>query len=165
MINDIKRHDDDNLGGNNSYIFIPEDDVLTIPTVFEGAIHTEIILKPLKKWFFGYGTEGTLRFTDVESENDHGTFYLKKFMCNVPKNRAELVAIFNKMKNRKFILLLTDNNGEKILVGTKEEPLSFKNRFDSKDDVPGRNEHEVEFYGEGVDKSPIFKGLCPLKGY
>jgi hypothetical protein len=165
MIKDIKRQIESNLGGVNSYIFIPKNDVVFIPPVINGSIKMGIDIKAGTKWFRGYGVEGTMRYTDDQSESDHGDSFEKKFIATIPKDQESLVEFINSTVNKKFILLCTTNNEEHILLGTIEEPLSFKSNTDSKAAVNERNEVTIEFFGVGTSKSPVFIGISPLFGF
>lgn len=156
MENDIKKIEGDNLGGIYSFKFIPVTDVQSIPSTLNGAIHNEVNIKTNTRWYEGYCTIETMNFSDNQEDSDHGAFHTKEFLGIVPKDRPELIDLFNGMKNKRFILDLVDNNGTRKLVGTVEEPLNFSSGFDTKANIAGRNEYKISFKGQGVAKSPIY---------
>lgn len=157
MINDITRHENDNLGGVNSFEFILAEAVNQLPEVFEGAIHNEIELNDNYRWYKMYCTEFTMGLKEQQQDSDHGASFKKIFVGKIPKDRTEVTDILNLLKNRPLILCLTYNNGCKKIVGSPDEPMYFKGNLDTKTDITGRNEHDVVFEGEGVDKSPFYK--------
>lgn len=144
------------MGGINSWEFIPSKDVLEIPPTINGRIFYEVVLKTGARWFEGYGTEGTMNFVDEQQDGDHGGYQVKAFSCRVPKMRASLSDTLDRLMNQSVILILTYNNGTKILAGNIKEPLYLRSKHDSKGDVLERNEFEVYFTGEGVHKSPVY---------
>lgn len=157
MENNIKRHSGDNLGGNYSFKFIPVGDVDEIPETFEGAVHHAVELKSNTMWFDGECTEHTMSFKDEQRESDHGSYHEKEFTGIVPKDREEMIDLFNRIKDQKFILDITDNNGTRKLVGTLTEPMYLTAGMDSKADPSGRNEYRISFKGSGIDRSPVYQ--------
>jgi hypothetical protein len=156
MENDIRKHTGENFGGNYSFQFAFTDDVQEMPDTFEGAIHHEVTMKAGTRWYAGYATEGSMQFKDEQQDNDHGGFHNKEFTGTVPKDRPEVAALFESIKNRKFILDIKDNNGQRKIVGRPEEPLYLKSALDSKNSVEMRNEYKFTFSGQGVEKSPFY---------
>jgi len=162
MINDITRHTDDNIGGNFKFKFTPVNNIQSIAAISNGAIHTEIKLYAGSRWYEGYATPESMNFSDQQQSSEHGAFHKKTFKGVIPKNRPELIDLFNSMKDRRFILIVYDNNGLIRLVGNKTEPLKFTSSGDTKTKYSERNEFEFQFYGEGIDKSPFYNVDCPL---
>lgn len=152
-MNDINKFTDDNLGGVMLFKFIPIDDVQEIPTAINNIIASGITLKPSTRWFEFYGTIGTIEFNEDQAESEAGAYYKKSVKAITPKNRTELDLIFNEMKDRRFILDVTDNNGIRKIVGTKQEGLRFTAKASTKAEASQRNEYQIEFSGEGENKS------------
>lgn len=158
MSNDIEKHHGDNLGGVNSFKFAFANSVDTIPPIIDGSIHHAVTLltSPPSRWFDGYCTEGTMQLKETAKDSEHGEYQEKEFTGIVPKGRPELIDLFNSMADQLFIIDAIDNNGIRRLIGNKEEPLKLKVDFDTKADVPQRNEYRISFKGTGVKKSPQY---------
>ena len=156
MINDITRHQDDNLGGINSFRFIPVEGIEEIPSAVNSVIHYEVAVKTGYRWYDGYGTEGSMGFKDDHDDGDHGGFHNKSFVAKVPKERAEVIETLNSAMNRKFVLDITYNNGTRILAGTVKEPMRLVSKYDSKTSVPEYNGYDLLFSGQGVKRSPVY---------
>lgn len=152
-MNDVNKFTDDNLGGVMLFKFIPVDDVSSIPTAVNHIIPTGVVLKPGCRWYEFYGTIGTIEFTEKKQDSEAGAFYKKSLKAITPKVRTELDLVFNEMKNRRFILDVTDNNGIRKIVGSIEAGLKFSDESNTKSEASQRNEYSIEFSGEGEDKS------------
>ncbi len=152
-MDDVKKFEDDNLGGVYLFKYIPADDVQSISDPIDGFITKEVSLKPDKQWFDFYGTEGTMAFSEDDSNTNDGTLYNKKVIAITPKQRTEIDVLFFKIRNRRFILDLIDNNGLRKIIGSIEEPLKFTNKGDTKNMASGRNEYAIEFACSSTFKS------------
>jgi len=152
-MDDINKFTDDNLGGIYLFKFTPADDVQSISEPIDGFITKEISLKPDARWFDFYGTEGTMQFSEEDANSNDGALYNKKLTAITPKQRTELDQLFYKMRNRRFILDVIDNNGLRKIVGSIEEPLKFSNKGDTKNQASGRNEYAIEFACQSTFKS------------
>jgi hypothetical protein len=153
---DIEKFEGENLGGVFRFRFLPVEEVNEIPETLEGAVHHEVDVLPGGRWRDGYCTAYTMSFKDEQVESEQGSYHQKEFSGLVPKERPELVDLFNSMRDRKFILDVFDNNGTRRLVGTVDEPMYCVVASDSKNAVAERNEHKVVFRGVGVLRSPFY---------
>ena len=156
MLNDITRHTDDNLGGLNAFKIVSAKAVTSLPSVVNGAIQHQLTLLPGHRWLSVYCTEFTMNYKEVPIDSEHGAAFKKTLTGKTPKDRAELTQLFNEMKDQGFIIDYTDNNGQRKLVGSPQEPMYFKPALDTKAEMAQRNEHELVFEGEGIDKSPFY---------
>lgn len=156
MENDIKRHEGDNLGGIYTFKFLPVEGIGSMPESYKGAVHKAVTVAAGYRWFDGYCSEESMKYTEEQEDSENGAFFKKTFTGNVPKDREEVVDTFETMKNRRYILDITYNNGVRKLVGTADEPLYFSSKFDTSKPVSGRHDHAISFSGGGIKKSPIY---------
>lgn len=152
-MNDINKHRGDNLGGLYHFRFIPKNDVNSIPVAISGKICEPVELKSGARWFDFYATEGTQSFNEDQQTNDHGNYFKLKLSGSTPKIRTEVSDIFNEMKDQEFIIDCTDNNGNRRLIGTINEPLRFSFKSDTGNGAQNKNAYSFEFYGD-VSKVP-----------
>lgn len=156
MLKDIEKHKNDNLGGIFSLQIIPIEHVSSIPEAIDGIIHKALIPTADGRWLSVYATEYTISFKENQEDSDHGDYYSKVITGKVPKNRPLITDQFTQFKNRKFICLITYNNGTSVLVGNLDEPMMFKSAHSSKEQMGDRNETDFTFSGKGLNKSPFY---------
>lgn len=68
-----------------------------------------------------------------------------------------VMSIVNKMHGNEFIALVTDNNGNTRLVGSRSEPLSFSFQFDVKESITQVSGTKLIFEGLALNTSPIYQ--------
>jgi hypothetical protein len=161
MEKDILKHSGDNLGGNFGFRFLFVESIQAIPETIGGTIHAEVTLQAGTRWMDCRCTEESMNYKEDPQESDHGSYFYKEFSAFIPKERPETVDFLNANKNRRFILDITDNNGSRRLVGTREEPMYFRSSHDTKDKVSGINGNRIVFYGDGEFKSPFYDVASP----
>lgn len=155
-MNDIKQPSGDNLGGLVRFRFIDINDVESIEDAINGKVLTEIELSDGGQWFTGYGTIGSMGYTETPSENPNGTVFARQFTAVCPQDGEDNNALFNEMRNKRFILDYTDSNGLRKLVGSISEPLKFSATLNTQTNMPGLNSHTINFYGDGTHKAYIY---------
>lgn len=153
---DINKHCDENVGGIFLFRYIAKDDVESIVEPIDERITEPVVLKANKRWFDFYGTPGTIKFDEEQQQSPHGDYFKVKLTGLTPKDRADIIRPFNKMKNPTFIIDYTDNNGLRKLVGNLNESLRFKHASSTGDKPQSKNGHAFEFYGDVIDKSPEY---------
>lgn len=155
-MDDVKQFSGDNIGGLLRLNFIPVSDIESIDEPYEHRITVPVELKENKRWFSLYATLGTMSFTESGSKTSDGELFDKKITATCPKDRADISALFNEMRNEQFVIDYTDTNGERKLVGSLEEPLQFSSNLNTKEGIEGRNEHVISFFGVGTHKSYFY---------
>jgi hypothetical protein len=147
----------DNLGGNQGFSFIPADLVLNIPPTNGGYLDDDPELAEGASFFNGYATAKTLLFDEKEQKSNAGTSYLQKIIGFYPKIIPSVVSLFTQMRNRKFIVKITDSNGLLRLVGTIEQPLEFRFSLSTGNAPVNRNGISFEFYSENEHPAPFLR--------
>jgi hypothetical protein len=155
-MNDINKHCEDNLGGLNSFKFIPTTEVNSIVDAINGKVCEPLVVANLGRWYDCYATEGTIKFSEELQDSKHGDFFQLKLTAFVPKGRTDVSDQLEKMKNKNFIIDCLDNNERRVLVGTKEKPMRFKYSYDTGSGVPNRNGYTLEFYGVSIKNTPTY---------
>lgn len=152
-MNDINKHCSDNIGGVYLLKFIPKTDVSSIPATINGKVCEPVILNSGARWYEFYGTEGTKSLKEDQQPSEHGDYFKLKLAGSTPKIRTDVSDIFNEMKDQEFIIDCTDNNGNRRLLGTINEPLRFQFTSDTGNGAANKNAYTFEFYGD-VSKVP-----------
>jgi hypothetical protein len=155
-MNDLNRLKGNNIGGVIRFNFIPVQDVQSIALPINHKVLEPLELKEGKRWYCAYATIGTMAYSEEQSDNDNGNIYKPKFIAICPQDNEEMTDTLNAMRNQRFIIDYTDANGLRKLVGTIEEPLFFTSTLSTKNDVKGRNEHAISFYGECTHKAYVY---------
>ncbi len=148
--------DTDNIGGCQSFQFIPVNQVVSIPDPIDFVIPTEPTLLSGATFFNGYSTAKTLLFDEKTQKNNAGEYFLQKISGFYPKIRPSILKLFKEMKNHKFIVLVHDNNNMLRMVGTLEQPLEFSYSLSTGTNPVQRNGITFEFTAENELPAPMY---------
>lgn len=92
------------------------------------------------------GVRGEVEFTETPELIEGAPAYRSSAKAIIPKDRPEIMDMFQKWDKRRFVVLVPDKNGKVKMVGTREEPAQFIiNERSTKPGFDGRNEIEIEF--------------------
>lgn len=145
----------DNMGGNKSFMFIPEDEIVEIKSPVNFVIQEAPVLLTGKTFLNGYASHKTLRLSEIPEQTAAGTHFNSKISGFYPKIIPNVVSSFVKMKERMFVVAVLDNNKQLRLVGTKEQPLQFTFSLDTGANAATRNGITFEFTGQSILPSPF----------
>lgn len=103
----------------------------------------EVELKNNRTWNVIEFTRTSEELSVVQQDDDSGTYYDVSVRLSNPRLSPDKAASFAGMEGRKFVLILTDQNGYKLLVGSLQMPAYLNNRMTN----PGRgvNARAVNF--------------------
>jgi hypothetical protein len=155
-MNDINKFCNDNLGGVNSFKFIPDTDILAMPTNINNSFLEPVFINNGARWYNCYATQDTIRYTEEKEKSKHGDFFSIKFVAFIPKDTDELSNNLESMNNKNFVIDYIDNNGNRKLIGSKENPLQFKYSLDTGSSMPNRNGYQIEFTAQSIHKMPTY---------
>lgn len=147
---------EDNLGGVPRFNFVKVSDVQSIGIAVNHKIIAPVVLKTGKQWYCGYGTLGTVGYSEPEESSSAGTLYKRAFSGFYPKDDADIDLLFSEMRHEKFLIDYTDNNGLRKLIGSIAEPLRFTSSFSTKQQASELAGHTFSFYGDGTHKSYVY---------
>jgi hypothetical protein len=155
MITSFPSPESDNIAGCQSFTFIEDDKVQNIPVSPGRKITSDIVLTQGASWLSGYATSRTLSFEEKMQENDAGKYFLTEINGFYPKLCPEAIELFTKMKDSRFIVVVTDNNGYKRVCGTTANPMNFTFDQDSGSRVSARNGFTFRFRCQSLQESPF----------
>lgn len=155
---DINRPLFENLGGIIKFNFVPIEHVDSIDIPIKGIITQPVSLASGKQWFSGYGTLGSISFTETPEKTNAGELFKRVFTAFCPKDDEEIDTLFNEMRNMQFLLDYTDSNGLRKLIGSIDEPLKFSASLNTKSQMQELAGHSISFFGDGTHKSYVYLG-------
>lgn len=161
----------ENMGGFKNYIdIIPiadidtEADLYATPTTDEEHVtidgsHT---LVSLKYWKRVYVTPGTLKYTPENQGEIDGQSFKQKGAFFHPGSSDAVNAFARQVNNGNFILLLHEENGQRIQVGSVGHPARLKPAPDFGMAAADRKGFTFEFEADGFVAAVRYKGTIPL---
>lgn len=146
----------ENMPGNSSFQFCPSIGIDSIPDIEDCEITTAITFKTGYSWYNGVSISKQLEFDEKESSKKAGNIFSRYVKGFYPKQSKEILALFNEMKNQKFILKIMDNNGYYRIVGNLEAPLRFNFSAKTGSLKSGVNGYSFMFDVEAPEPSPFY---------
>jgi hypothetical protein len=123
---------------------------------FIGKITTAISIQNGASWLIGLAIDNTLDYEEKEEKSTHGNIYTPILKGAVPKLTPEYLTLFEEMSNDRFVVIHTDNNGYKYVLGTKDEGLIFVFDRKSSPNAAGMNGHNFQFSVSRASTSPFY---------
>ena len=124
-MNSILPLKEENISGLAYLDFAPVSDVDSIDRPWQEEISQAVVFNPTKSFFRLAFSQETGKFSSPEEKNPSGSLHKAEVVGFTPLMRMATAAIFSEMREDLFVVVVTDNNGNKRLVGTLEEPLRF----------------------------------------
>jgi hypothetical protein len=141
----------ENMGGcYELFNFIPANVINVMPKYDAGKYSSDLTFQSGSDWLTGRSLHKSISFSDEQITNGNGSFYAIKIVGFVPKLTYQYLHLFNEMSSQKFVIKITDNNGNILIFGTKKEPLSFKFSRTSEQSPVGLAGHKFEFYANAA---------------
>jgi hypothetical protein len=128
-----------NMAGCKALFFIPLEEISSITSLNENTKR----LVPLVGSNWAFFDLYEIGFTS-KPDNDYFSYSISgTFRDKENKNR-----LFSKMKNKRFVLKLIDNNNVPWLIGTLEEPMHFTFEYTSGKNPKQDKSYSIEFFGD-----------------
>lgn len=139
----------DNIGNIYQFRFIPVVDVESIPDPSPFAIQSPLVPVTGKDWYMGAFTQETCDYKQTAVDSANGPFHKFNLSCIVPLIRKSMTQNFTEMLDHRFVLDVYDMNGNRKLVGSKEDGCKFIFE-ESPTTGAGRNGYVISFYAESI---------------
>ena len=119
-------------GGIDRFEFVLSTDLESVPQFANAEINdTDIVLTPGKEWKQGEADFNSLTLSIKPKHSSHGVL----FSCQVAGFLPDLsqAASYNLVSggNLKYLIIATTKQGERLLIGELENPLTFSFDFDA----------------------------------
>ena len=149
---------EDNLAGLLDIQVCRKADIAAIPAAVNGVVYGNITFIGGA----GFATwQATLEKARMKSDSDRtrdGSSSKNQLPFTVPKDRAGLRDMFNRMEQDEFIVLFKDGGGKQKVFGTLTSPVLFSYNHDSGDGFDSKNGFECLFYFDGPDNVSFYEG-------
>jgi hypothetical protein len=155
MITDFPEFENESMGGNISFQFIPINNTQSISDAVSCAVAALPTPKGGKSILDGLAILGTLSFIEKMDETAAGHYYKTEIKGFVPYLSAAYLALFNEMKQARHIVMPTDSNGKVRVCGTLTNGMKFTFDQDTKEAASGANGFSFMFSGQFTEPSPF----------
>jgi hypothetical protein len=146
----------ESMGGNSGFEFSPVQLIASIPQAIDGIVSSPVVMAGSATLLDGYATPGTLLTSILTEQTRAGIIFNISVKGFYPKASAAMILLFAEMVSQKFILIVSDISGEKVIFGNKNEPLSFNFSKSSKNAPGERSGYDFEFSGKVTQPIPVY---------
>jgi len=149
---------EDNLAGLLDIQVCRKAEITNIPAPVNGVVYGDITFVAgggFVSW------QATLEKARMKSDSDKtrdGNSSKNQLPFTIPKDRAGLRDMFNRMEQDEFIVLFKDGGGKQKVFGTLSSPVLFSYNHDSGDGFDSKNSFECLFYFDGPDNVFSYEG-------
>lgn len=141
-----------NPGGLTAFYFIPFEQVDDIPLEINGRMSNPLTLINDGRFFKGYATSDTLKYSEKTTKTSNGTYYTHSLQGNFPGDDGEVQSLFEEMEvlGRYYLVVFEDLLGRRRMAGFGGK-LSFESSYDSEN-----KRYSFSFNGDSLNKAPIY---------
>jgi len=95
-------------------------------------------------------------WNEQERQTKHGKHYEQSVQAITPKMRPEVSGELMKMRNHRYLIRLTDRNGQKWILGTMEYPFRLLSAATSGGNTGAYNNYQLQFRSQTVARAAGF---------
>lgn len=173
MLNNFDALDgDENAGGAPWFQIIAPSDIDSIPDKILNRISSAVVLNGGATAFNIKPVVGTVRWSEVPKEVEGRDSYTSVCSFVIAKDRVDVLEYSIHLYNKGVVAIVRDANGQSRLMGTANEPASFRRVNRTIGSAEGeRNEHRYEIVITGGHPVPFYEvttslpapanGACP----
>jgi hypothetical protein len=155
MSNLLKEDSQDNLGSLVEINFIDVKDIDIIPDPIGINLYDPVVLKTDKTWSLIQVSQETPGFDEESNYSQSGTGLNISVKGFIPGHNDVLESRLQSMLRKKFVLVVSDFEGRKRIIGTLKNPLRFKWSFSTGNRTNSRKGYDIQFFHTAA-KSPLF---------
>lgn len=143
------------IGGISSFEFILATDVLSVPSFPSASVDfSEIVLKGNAAFKLGAADYNSLKLSVGQKSNAHGIYYTCQLSGFLPDVTQGSAFNFAQSNNKRYLVIATTHQGERILLGRAEDPLKFSYQLNA-EVLGGRKGTQFTFTGQQLEM-PVF---------
>ncbi|MGB1317064.1 MAG: hypothetical protein ACPG5W_02590 [Flavobacteriales bacterium] len=164
LINNIDRlENDENAGGGPWFQVVLPGDIDSIPDVINNSVGSAITLNSGATAYNIMATVGTVRWSEKPQDAGGRDSYPTTVSFVIPKDRADVLEYAQHLNDKGVVAVVEDANGQKRLLGTKEQPALFRRSLRTMGSVDGeRNEHRYEIVLNSNAPIPFYLATAHL---
>lgn len=155
MIIDFPEFDNETMGGNQSFKFIPVNDCASLPTALACVVDENPTPKYGKALLDGLAIIDTLTFLETLEQSAAGVYYKTTIKGKVPQINSGYLALFAEMCTCRHIIIIKDNNGFERMCGTLANGMKFTFNMEIKETPAGSAAIEFLFSSQSIQPSPF----------
>lgn len=154
-LTDIASTMGENLGGICKFQFVPKEWIDEFPeeNADTGVALYAVTLLPGYSWLTAVCLRDSMEFTEDQQQNEAGSFFQQKLSGVINKDDAELNILNDALRFRECVVIYTDRNGKKKLIGKSSKAMSFSSRLATGLEVKDKTAFYVEFTHESIDRA------------
>jgi len=147
-----------NAGGAPWFQVVLPADIDTIPDRVLDQISTAITLQSGSNAYNIKPTVGSIGWTESARQINGRPEYTSVFSFVIPKDRPDVLNYAQHLNNRGVVAIVRDANGQNRLMGTKDEPATFRMASRTLGSAGGgRNEHRYEIALTSAKPVPFYE--------
>lgn len=157
---------EDNIGGLYSFLVVPIADVVSVPDVEEGILDGNVELLFGKIWYTVDVTPEANNMSFSDASKDGLTASVTGFIAGDSPYLVDTLKTYADYEY--FLVIATDLNGNKRLIGNIDNPAKFTYGFDTN----GRRGYQISFSTRTLEAPPFIEftgtdpneepGSCPI---
>jgi len=147
-----------NQGGIYSAKLLHNIGVQRIPDVVFGThrIDGAVVLNSGYAWEAPYFTESTANWTEQEKPMGTDSVFVQRVELLIPLHDHDGIYEQIVRERKRYLIDLTDRDGNRRLVGTKLQPLQLVHKFETERDPSGRKATVLVFEGETNERAYFY---------
>ncbi|GAB3334252.1 hypothetical protein GCM10027511_43070 [Hymenobacter humi] len=158
-LRNVEQTPDDNLGGVEALWYTRAADVLNFPATGDLVIAHNLQLREGAFWYQLVSIRATVGYKQTpKGLGRHGDVHQQQLVGTLARHTAELAAGLEALEGQELVALYRDHNGQVQLVGTPEQPLSWKDSYDSGLVTGRRNNYDWTLAGETPRRARPYLG-------
>jgi hypothetical protein len=146
----------ENMGGISSFKFISTASISEIPYALNNVISEPVTLEGGKTWYNGLSLIRSASFEEEQKDTDSGPLYIYKVNGTLPGLSPTVTTLLDELAHVAVVLDVTDNNGNRRLLGNTNNGCKLTYNYKSKDTPSGRPEYNYQFYFETDAPAPFY---------
>lgn len=147
----------DNLGGALQLKVCRKAEIETIPAPVNGVVYSAITLKDGGA-FYAWAVNAGMQSQD--NNGREGPSKKNSLSFRIPKDRADLRVLLQRMENDEFVVVFTENGKQKIF-GQLHAPVRFRFAHSSGSSPADLNSYDCSFYYQGPDNTFFYEPAIP----
>jgi hypothetical protein len=145
----------DNMGGICTFDFVAKegiDDFADADALTGEALYA-ITLVPGFAWLTATCLRDSMEFTEDQQTAEAGSYFAQKLSGVINKDDIDMQALNDALRYKECIVIYTDRNGKKKLIGKPSKAMNFTSRLATGLEVKDKTAFCFEFTNESSERA------------